>query len=389
MITINVNFEEEIMKTTRTLLAAAGLSLLALSAGAATLTLPRDSQASSVSQQIGPVRVTVDYSSPRVHAANGTDRRGAIWGKLVPYGMNNLGFGTCTECPWRAGANENTTFTTTQDIAIEGQKLPAGTYGLSMIPADANSDWTVIFSRNHSAWGSFFYDPSEDVLRVKVKPSKADYHEALTYDFLDRQADKATLALQWEELSIPISITVPNVDELVMDSLKHELRAEPGFDTQNWIAASQYAAQHKHSAEALQWAETGAARRFPGAENFNTLVNLADAQEAAGRTAEAKITREKAFNHPTASSIDLHGYARGLLAHKQKDEAIRIWNLNAKLHPNDWPVNFGLARANSAAGNYKDALKYAKLALAQAPDPQNKAALEAAIKKLEVGMDIN
>src|SRR5262252_1188805 len=66
--------------------------------------LPRASQAASVTQSIGLVSVRIDYSSPLVHAADGTDRRGAIWGKVVPYGFTkNPGFGTCTECPWRAG----------------------------------------------------------------------------------------------------------------------------------------------------------------------------------------------------------------------------------------------------------------------------------------------
>jgi hypothetical protein len=49
----------------------------------------------------------------------------------------------------------------------------------------------------------------------------------------------------------------------------------------------------------------------------------------------------------------------------------------------------GMMRAASAAGKYKDALKYAKLALAQAPDEGNKKNIEAAIKKLEEGKDVN
>ena len=72
-----------------------------------------------------------------------------------------------------------------------------------------------------------------------------------------------------------------------------------------------------------------------------------------------------------------------------KAEAIRVWQLNAKNHPNEWPVNVGLMRAYSAEGKYKDALKYAKLALAQAPDDGNKKNLEASIKKLEEGKDVN
>jgi hypothetical protein len=376
------------MKRTRLVLAAAAI-ILAIGASAATITLPRDSQASSLTQSVGLVTVRVDYSSPLVHAPNGTDRRGAIWGKLVPYGLADLGFGTCgKDCPWRAGANENTTFTTSRDIAIEGQTLPAGTYGLHMIP-DPN-EWTVIFSNNHTSWGSFFYDPAEDRLRVKVKPVKSEYHEALTYDFLDRHTDHATLALQWEELTIPIKITVPNSDELYVANLAHELKSEPGFQWQNIIQASQYALQHKHAAEGLKWAQVAASPASGvGIENFQTLTNLADAQELNGKTADADTTRNQAFNHPTAQPVDLHVYARQLLARKKTEDAIKVWNLNAKLHPDAWPVNVGLARANSAAHNYAEAAKYAKLALAQAPDDANKKVLEGAIKKLEAGQDMN
>jgi Protein of unknown function (DUF2911) len=375
------------MNRNRYMLAAAAISIAAVTASAATLTLPRESQASSITQSIGLVTVKIDYSSPRVHAPNtNKDRHGEVWGKLVPYGMTNLGFGTCKECPWRAGANENTTFTTSHDIAIEGQKLPAGTYGLHMIP-DAN-EWTVIFSRNHTSWGSFFYDASEDQLRVKVKPVKCEYHEALTYDFLERKTDHATLALQWEELSIPIQITVPDSDELYLASLRHEMKAEPGFQWENVVNASQFALQHKHPAEALEWAQYAVSGAIAN-ENFTSLINLSEAQAANGKTAEAAATKEKAFNHPSASPIDLHQYARQQLTKKQKDEAIRVWQLNAKLHPNVWPVNMGLARANSAAGNFTEASKYAKLALAQAPDEANKKALEGYIKKLDAGQDIN
>jgi Flp pilus assembly protein TadD len=85
----------------------------------------------------------------------------------------------------------------------------------------------------------------------------------------------------------------------------------------------------------------------------------------------------------------MHLYARSLLAQGKKDEALAIWELNAKRHPNEWPVNVGLARGNSAVGRYKDALKYARLALAQAPDDTNRKMLESGIAKLEQGKDMN
>ena len=222
-------------------LAAAAVALCALGAFAQGITLPPSggNQRQTVIQQIGPVKVSVDYSSPHVHSPTGEDRKGKIWGTLVPYGLTNLGFGTCKECPWRGGANENTVFTTSQDIVVQGQKLPAGSYALFYI-TDPN-EWTAIFSKNHTSWGSFFYEPSEDVLRVKVKPEKSEYREVLTYDFTERKGDAATLAMKWEELSAPLQITVPNAADLYIAELGNELRSSPGFTYENWMAAAQYA----------------------------------------------------------------------------------------------------------------------------------------------------
>src|SRR6266545_2842719 len=133
-------------------LAAAAVALCALGAFAQGITLPPSggNQRQTVIQQIGPVKVSVDYSSPHVHSPQGEDRKGKIWGTLVPYGLTNLGFGTFKECPWRAGSN-------------------------ALFYITDPNEWTAIFSKNHTSWGSFFYEPSEDVLRVKVKPEKSEY----------------------------------------------------------------------------------------------------------------------------------------------------------------------------------------------------------------------
>ena len=87
------------------------------------ITLPPsgENQRSVVTQYIGPVAVTIDYHSPNVHGPGGEDRTGKIWGVLVPYGMATLGFGTCGDhCPWRGGANQNTVFSVSHDVEIEG-----------------------------------------------------------------------------------------------------------------------------------------------------------------------------------------------------------------------------------------------------------------------------
>ena len=71
-------------------------------------------------------------AAPTSTAPTGEDRKGKIWGGLVPYGMANLGFGACgDQCPWRGGANENTVFTTSHDIKVAG---PAAAGGLLRAP---------------------------------------------------------------------------------------------------------------------------------------------------------------------------------------------------------------------------------------------------------------
>ncbi|MEA2413698.1 MAG: hypothetical protein QOI58_355 [Thermoanaerobaculia bacterium] len=372
-------------------LAAAAVALTAAGAFAqGSITLPPSggNQRASVTQQVGPVTISIDYSSPHVHSPQGQDRRGKIWGALVPYGMANLGFGTCKECPWRVGANVNTIFTTSADIQVNGSTLPAGTYALFAIPQQ--DEWTWIFSRNHTSWGSFFYDPAEDALRVKAKPEKAEYREVLTFDFTERKDDRATVAMKWEELAVPIDITVPNASDLYVAAIRNELRNSPGFNDTAWQQAARYALDNKHPADAMAWAE--AAVSAPGGigrKNFTNLMTLADAQDANGKSADAAKSRDEAMNDPSTTVFDLHGYGRQLIAKGKGAEALKVFQLNAKRNPGVWPTNGGLARGYSAVGNYPEALKYAKLALAQAPDEGNRKNLENMIKKLEAGQDAN
>jgi hypothetical protein len=355
------------------------------------VTLPPSggNQRQTVTQQIGLVRVSVDYSSPHVHSPAGEDRKGKIWGKLVPYGMASLGFGSCgAECPWRGGANENTVFTTSHDLKVQGQPLPAGSYGLHFIPGP--DEWTVVFSKNSTSWGSFFYDPKEDALRVKAKPEAADYHEVLTYEFPERRLDKATLALRWENLSLPIDLAVDNATQLYVESLRRELRSSPGFGWEGWAAAADFCHQNKiNLEEGLAWAQRAANPTQGGLESFNTLVLLSTLQADNGHAAEAAKTMDRAVNHPTAQPLDIHLYGRQLLTEKKPAEALKVFQLNARLHPNVWPVHVGLARGYAANGRNKEALAEAKLALPQAPDEANRKALEGMIQKLEAGETVN
>ena len=328
-----------------------GLSVAVFGAQALTFPPNGENPQASVTQAIGPVRVTVDYSSPRVVRGK-NDRAGKIWGELVPWGMSNLGFNGCASCPWRAGANENTTFAVTHAVNVQGQPLAAGTYGLHMIPGQ--DEWTIIFSKDAGSWGSFWYDAKNDALRVKTKAGKSEYHEWLTYEFTEREPAKATLALKWEQLQVPFTVAVENVNQLWVDNMRADLRGFAGFNWQNWQQAAAFCAQNKvNLAEGLKWAERAVSDPAWGGgdENFTTLSTLSLLQAVNGRAEESAKTFDKALNHPTARPAQIHQAGRQLLAAGNKEQAMRVFQFNAKRFPNQWPVHVGLMRGYAAMGS--------------------------------------
>jgi hypothetical protein len=375
-----------------TLFASSVMTLLvprsAIAAQGLTFPPNGDNPQASVMQAVGPVRVTIEYSSPGV-VRGANDRHGKIWGELVPWGLSDLGLNGCKECPWRGGANENTVFTVTHAVKVQGQPLAAGRYGMHMIPG--KDEWTVVFSRDADSWGSYWYDPKQDALRVTTKAEKSDYREWLTYEFPVREPSRVTAALEWEDLKIPFTVSVDNVNELWVDDMRRDLRGWAGFSWQNWVQAADFCAQNNvNLKEGLHWAERAVSDPYSGGqENFTTLAALARLQAANGLADEAKKTFDKALNHRTAGPLDIHLAGRALLADGKKEEALRVWQLNAKRYPDQWPVHVGLMRGYSAMGDQKKALAEAKLALAQAPDEPNRKNLEGLVKQLEAGKALN
>ena len=338
----------------------------------------------SVTQYIGPVKINIEYSSPAVHSPAGEDRRGKIWGKLVPYGLTNLGFGNNKPDPWRAGANENTVFAISDDVLVEDKLLPAGRYGLFMI-AGAD-EFTIVFSKASTAWGSFFYDPSEDALRVTVKPHKHEYREWLTYEFTTRKPEESTAELQWEDLAIPWKIKVDKINNIYVSHLRGELNNVPGFDYQGYVAAAQFLLHAGTNLDqALAWSDAAINAQFVGQSNFNTLSTKAQVLEKLGRGAEAGPLMQTALHLPATTPAEIHQYGRQLIAEKKMDEAMKVFQLSAERNGDAWPVHVGLARGYSATGDIPKALEHAKKALLQAPDPLNKAGLEDMVKTLSAG----
>jgi len=335
----------------------------------------------SVTERIGLTDVTIRYDRPHVNG-----REGKIWGQLVPVGFTDPGFGSSKSSPWRAGANENTTFEFSGDVKIEGQPLAAGKYGF-FIAYDA-TECTLIFSNNSASWGHYYYDEKEDALRVKVKPMPiGNSVEWLKYEFMNETQNSATVALEWEKLSIPFTIEVDYVNDQVA-SFRRELRNSNGFMWESWNQAAQWCLQHNTNLnEALLWSDTATSAIFGGDRNFGAWSTKAQLLEKLGHEAEAANIMKKAF--PYGNVFEIHQYGRQLIAQKKNKEALDVFKMNFDKHPNEFTTTVGLARGYSATGDYKNALKYANLALLKAPDALNKTSLESMIQKLKDGKDVN
>ncbi len=352
------------------------------------LTMPPDgdNEKSSVSQWIGPVEITITYNSPDVHAPDGSDRNGHVWGELIPYGFTDPGFGTSKAAPWRAGANENTTIRFSHDVKIEGKDLKAGTYGL-FIAVENEGPWTLIFSNNNASWGSYYYSEKEDALRVSVNAKDDVYTEWLTYGFENKLPTTATAYMQWEKKKLPFKIEVANVNEIYFATIKNELRNNAGFNYQSWMNAALFCINNKiHLEEGLQFAESAISLPFIGVENFQTLQTKAMVLDVMNKQDDARKIMHKAIRHATATVTDVHLYARKLLKEGQKEKALEVFKFNRQQHPEDTFMTYaGLARGYAANKDKKNALKNWDIALKNLPEDQkpNLPLYEAEIKKLK------
>jgi len=360
----------------------AAVCLLQYTASAQLTTVPDGgNRKASVLERIGLTDVTIHYDRPAVKG-----REGKIWGELVPFGLTNPGFGTSKAAPWRAGANENTKIEFSTDVNIEGKPLAAGKYGFFI---EVGKDESIlIFSKNNSSWGSYFYDPKEDALRVTVKQQPLDKSvEWLKYEFTNQTANSATLALQWEKWQFAFKVTV-DVEKYQLQSFRSELRSNKGFDHEAWVQAAEWCADHNTNLEeALQWADYGINGAFIGQKNFRTLLVKSKILRQFNRATEADALMKEALT--LGNMNEVHGYARQMLADKKIKEATDAFRANYKKYPNTFTTNMGMARAFSSEGNFKEALKYATAALAQAPDAANKSNVEGVIEKLIAGKDVN
>lgn len=309
------------------------------------VTLPDKSQESQIKQRIGYTDIVISYHSP---GARGRE----IWGNLVPYGK-----------VWRAGANENTVFTISHDVVIEGQTLPAGSYGLHLLPEPGR--WTFIFSNNYTSWGSYFYDDEEDALRVTVKAEKApEYREWMNFDFITRDRGQASVALTWGDKRAVFSMSL-DIDKIALDHIRKQLRMDAYWEWFSWCQAAAYCAEYQiNTEEALEWIDHSISMQ----ENFSNYDVKADLLRQAGKEQAAQDAIARALELGTA--IELERYGRRFLKQKDYDQAVSIFNLALKKDNKYWRAYLNKGAALEDKGDKSGALKAYQLALENASKEQ-------------------
>jgi hypothetical protein len=242
------------------------------------LRIPRISQGAKVTQVIGLSDVTVYYHRPGVKGRT-------IWGGLLPY-----------DSVWRAGANEPTLFTFSDEVTIEGKKLPAGTYRFVTFPG--KTTWTVVFNSEIRNWGTM-YDPQHDVLKFTVTPESCPLEEWMSFSFTDLTPSSARVVLAWEKLKIGFKIEYNTAGKM-----------QTSVGTWQILnAAARYALTEKvYSTEAMGWVD----RSIMMDKNAANLTTKAELLAGAGKTKEAIAAAEEAMSVGKSKDAKFDGSRQGL-----------------------------------------------------------------------------
>ncbi|QTE36634.1 DUF2911 domain-containing protein [Mucilaginibacter gossypii] len=202
---------------------------------------PQPSSTQSIVQDFGLGKISLVYSRPDVRGRK-------IFGGMEPYGK-----------VWRTGANSATVIKFTDEVSMEGNKIPAGEYGLFSIPGE--NEWTIILSKQPKQWGAYNYKEADDFLRFKVKTEHLKaLTETMTLAFSNVTASTCDLQMMWEHSGFTIHMTT-DIDVKVMARIDSAMNTDkkPYYE-----ALIYYYNNNKDMDKALAWAtELEKDKNFP------------------------------------------------------------------------------------------------------------------------------
>jgi hypothetical protein len=255
-----------------------------LSAQAPRLEFPAASPAGTVTQRVGITDIQINYNRP---GAKGR----TVFGGLVPYGQ-----------VWRTGANTATKISFSTAVKLNGTEIPAGTYELFTIPG--RDEWVVIIHKDLSQWGSYAYDAKNDVARIVARPvALAAPVETLEIGINDLRDESATLNLSWENVRVPVALTV-DVKSSLVPRIEEAMNA--GGERLPYAQAAMYYFENGLDlAKAAQWMDAAIAAQ-PNAFFlvYRKALILEKMGDRAGALATARQSIEGAKQAPSPALRD-------------------------------------------------------------------------------------
>ncbi len=218
----------------------AAISMFAAVTTYAQLT-PQPSSTQTIVQDFGLGKINLVYSRPGVKGRK-------IFGGMEPYGA-----------VWRTGANSATVIKFSDDVTMEGHRIPAGEYGLFSVPGE--KEWTIIISKKPNQWGAYTYKDADDFIRFKVKTEHLQQlTETMTLAFTNVTTNTCDLQMAWEHSGFVIHMTT-DVDAKVMARIDSAMNTakKPYYE-----ALIYYYNNNKDMNKALAWAtELEKDKNFP------------------------------------------------------------------------------------------------------------------------------
>ncbi|RFZ81475.1 DUF2911 domain-containing protein [Mucilaginibacter terrenus] len=196
--------------------------------------IPEASSTQTLIQDFGLGKITITYSRPNVKGRK-------IFGGINPYGQ-----------VWRTGANSATTITFSENVIVEGNKVPAGTYSLFSIPEE--KEWTIILNKTAKQWGAYGYKQEDDLLRFKVKSIYlSEKRETFTLQFANCTTKSNDLYIVWDHTGVIIHMQTD--DDAQITANIEKLMLNPDVNKRPYFNAIQYYYENdKDLNKAMTWA---------------------------------------------------------------------------------------------------------------------------------------
>ena len=255
------------------------LAVLSLSFNGYSQLTPHPSTSQTIVQEFGLGSITLTYSRPNTKGRK-------IFGYVEPY-----------DKVWRTGAISATVIKFSDDVSIEGHKVPAGEYGLFSVPGE--KQWTIILSKKPQQWGAYTYNESDDFLRFVVKPIKLqEPRETFTFQFVNVYPTSGELRLLWENTSLVMHLTC-DIDARVMARIDSAMQTDkkPYYD-----AVIYYWNNSKDMTKALEWAKE--IEKIPGMPLMVAKLWIARVELKKGDKSTAIATAQEGIKAATDAKSD-------------------------------------------------------------------------------------